>query len=210
MKGKALFLSVPLALFSIKSGFVAAGENDNSDLVGLPNISPNDLQGIAARLNSLANSPAFQNAAGLLAGTAGGDAELDTQFVQKALGALSSLLTSEDAAALLADLQDNPELAVRKLLGDAAGPDAEAIEAVLMYFFSLRKVLGSNAYLRGQVNDLIQEKADMLLKAGDFGTVLADIAQSAVFSDLREEVEEEMARKGQALPAPDTGDDMSR
>ncbi|KAL8448638.1 hypothetical protein Emed_003639 [Eimeria media] len=209
MRGKTL-VAVPLAVLSFQAIVSHAAEDEpTSSLAPLPSISPADLKNIADRLNSLAGSDLVKGAAGLF-GAGEGESDVDQAFVQKALQALSSLLTSSEAATVLADMQNNPETAIKKLIGGEGGDDEEALEAVLTYFFSLRKVLGENAYLRSQVNDLIRQKADSLLKEGNFAAVLSEIANSDIFNDLKDEVEEDIVKQGGPFQTPDTGDEMSR
>ncbi|KAL8454391.1 hypothetical protein Emag_001418 [Eimeria magna] len=209
MRGKAL-VAVPLAVLSFQACVTHAAEDEtSSSLAPLPNISPADLKGIADRLNSLASSDLLRGAAGLFGGGEG-DADVDQAFVHKALQALSTLLTSKEAATILADMQEYPEQAIKKLIGSEGGEDDEALEAVLTYFFSLRKVLGENDYLRSKVNELIRQKADSLLKDGNFASVLAEIATSDTFNDLKDEVEEDIVKAGGPFQSVDTGDEMSR
>ncbi|KAL8270402.1 hypothetical protein Esti_005631 [Eimeria stiedai] len=209
MRGKAI-VAVPLVLLSLQACVTHASEEEpKSPVTPLPSISPEDLKNIANRLTSLASTNFLGSAVGLFGGGEG-EGDLDSAFVHKALQALSSLLTSKEATAMLADTQHSPEQVIKKLTGSEGGEEEEALEAVLTYFFSLRKVLGENDYLRSQVNDLIRQKADSLLKDGDFAAVLAEIAQSPIFSDLKDEVEDDLVSSGGPFQPVDTGDEMSR
>ncbi|KAL8434796.1 hypothetical protein ACSSS7_002933 [Eimeria intestinalis] len=208
MRGKAL-VALPLAVLSLQARVIHAGEESPSGpLAPLPHLSPTELKGIADRLNSLASSDLL-GAAGLFGGGEG-EGDVDQAFVLKALRALGTLLSSKEAASTLVAMQDDPERALKELIGSEGGEDDEALEAVLTYFFSLRKVLGENDYLRSKVNEMIRQKADILLQSGNFAGILADIAQHEVFNDLKDEVEEDLVKKGGPFPAPDLGDEMSR
>lgn len=203
MRGKAL-LVLPFAVFSFHTTYSHAADDA---LSGLPEISPDDLQAIASRLSSLASSETIKDVADQVGV---GDEEVDTEFVKKALDTLSQLLSSTESRELLADLQRAPESIVRQLLKSTGGDDDEALQAVLAYFFSLRRVLQGNSYLRNQVNSLIQMNAEKLLTSSSFGEVLGSIASSTVFKDLKEEVEDDLQNTSGYLPVPDNGDEMSR
>lgn len=189
-------------------GVCAAADDTFS---GLPELTRSDLQQIADRLATLANSGALQAVAGQAGGGSGSDSELDMQFVQKALGTLGDMLSSEETRALLADVQRNPDEVLQQLLQmQGSGEEDELLQAIVLYFLSLRRVLKGNEYLRNQVTTLIQQNADRLLSDGGFTEVLGEIANSEVFQDLKEEVEDDMQQKSGFLPTSDVGDDMSR
>ncbi|CDJ40892.1 hypothetical protein, conserved [Eimeria tenella] len=167
---------------------------------GLSQLTAADLEAIAGRLGALGNEL--------------GDSEepLDVAFVQRALQLLGGLLGRPEAQQLLAAApSSNPQQALRLLLqSELSQPeDEEALLAILLYFFSLRRVLEDNSFLREQVSQLIQDNAQQLLQGNDFSKVLAAIAASNVFQDLREEVEEVMQRTTGYAPAAETNNDMS-
>ncbi|CDJ62362.1 hypothetical protein, conserved, partial [Eimeria necatrix] len=175
---------------------------------GLSQLTAADLEAIAGRLGAL--------------GSELGDSEepLDVAFVQRALQLLGGLLGRPEAQQLLAaapgsssssSSSSNPQQALRLLLqSELSQPeDEEALLAILLYFFSLRKVLEDNPFLREQVSQLIQDNAQQLLQGNDFSKVLAAIAASSIFQDLREEVEEVMQRTTGYAPAAETNNDMS-
>lgn len=205
MKAQAL-LALPLAFLSFHSIPAKAADDTFSSL---PELTRTDLQQIADRLATLANSGALQAVAGQAGGA--GDSELDMQFVQKALATLGDMLSSEETRALLADVQRNPDEVLQQLLQmQGAGEEDDLLQAIVLYFLSLRRVLKGNEYLRNQVTSLIQQNADRLLSEGGFTEVLGEIANSGVFQDLKEEVEEDMQHKSGYLPTNDVADDMSR
>lgn len=203
MRGKAL-LVLPFAVFSFQTIYSHAADDA---LAGLPEISPEDFEAVLARLSSLASTDMIQDVASQLGAS---EEEVDVEFVQKALETLSRLLASSESRELLADLQRAPETAVKQLLNTTGGDEDEALQAILMYFFSLRRVLKGNSYLRNQVNILFQNNVEKLLTQQSFGKVLSDIAESSVFQDLKDEVEDDIQNTSGYLPVPDNGDEMSR
>lgn len=176
-------------------------------LAGLPEITPDDLQAVATHLTSLARSGALKDVAGQVNSD---ESDVDVGSIQKALDMLASMLSSPASRELLSDLQRDPEGMLRELLVSQGGEEDEALQAIFMYFLSLRKVLSENGYLRKQVTALIQQNAEKLLAENSFGAALGQIASSSVFRDLKEEVEEDMQNTTGYLPPADTGDDMSR
>lgn len=203
MRAKA-FLAVPLAVFSFQGIFSHASDDP---LSGLPEITSDDLQAIASHLTSLARSGALKDVAGQ--GNSD-ESDVDIGSIQRALDMLANMLSSPASRELLSDLQRDPEGMLRELLVSQGGEEDEALQAIFMYFLSLKKVLSENGYLRQQVTQLIQQNAEKLLAEHSFGAALGQIAASNVFQDLKEEVEEDMQNSAGYLPLPDTGDDMSR
>lgn len=203
MRTKA-FLTVPFAVFFFQCILSHASEDA---LSGIPDITQEDLQVIAKHLSSLAKSGALKDVAGQVNAE---ESEFDIGSVQKALDMIGEMLSSPASRELLANVQRNPEWVLRELLMSQGGEEDEALQAIFMYFLSLRKVLSENAYLRNQVTALIQQNAENLLAEQSFGDALGKIAASSVFQDLKDEVEEDMQNKAGYLPLPDSGDDMSR